>query len=120
VTTAANHEASLLRDAAFLRRQGALDSDEWVITPDGYYISMPRMITVARPRLSLEMCAIAASVFALVVSAIWMAAPAEFVWFVVIAVYSLRARLFRSGLDHVLDEACATPRRERYLSEVMQ
>ena len=79
-------------------------TDEWVITPDGYYISMPRMIIVARPRLSLEVCAIAIAVFALVVSAIWMAAPAELVWFVVVCVYSRRARLFRDGLDHVLDE----------------
>ena len=88
--------------------------DEGVITPDGYYISMPRMVTVARPRLSLEMCAIAAAVFALVVSALWMEAPAEFMWFVVICAYASRARLFRDGLDHVLDEPCATPRSERY------
>lgn len=93
-------------------------NEEGIITPDGYFISMPRMVTVARPRVSLELCAIAAAVFALVVSAMWMSAPAEFVWFVVTCAYWYRGRLFRSGLDHVLDEACATPRRERFLASV--
>ncbi len=78
------------------------------------FIAVPRMITVARPRLSLELCAIAAAVFALVVSAIWMSAPAELVWFVVTCAYGYRRRLFRSGLDHLLDEACTARPRERY------
>jgi hypothetical protein len=94
----------------------AVVNEEGIITPDGYFIAMPRMVTVARPRLSLEMCAIAAGVFALVVSAMWMAAPAELVWFVVTCAYWYRKQLFRSGFDHVLDEACSTPARERYLA----
>jgi hypothetical protein len=59
--------------------------------------SLPEVTTVASPRLSLEVIAIAAAVFALVQSLIWFA-PA-LLWGAVIGIVAMRRPLRDEGLD---------------------
>jgi hypothetical protein len=71
--------------------------------------SLPEVATVARPRLSLEVVAIAAAVFAVVQSLIWFA-PA-LLWGALIAIVAMRGALRDEGLDMVFARAKHNRRR---------
>jgi hypothetical protein len=72
---------------------------------------LPEVATVAGPRLSLEVVAIAAAVFAVVQSLTWFA-PA-LLWGALIAIVAMRGALRDEGLDMVFVRA--KPNRRRTL-----
>jgi hypothetical protein len=68
---------------------------------------LPVVATIAAPRLSLEIVAIAAGVFALVQCVLELAVPPELIWLAIIALAASRGTLRERGQDPVL----AVPRR---------
>lgn len=97
--------------------------DAFVVAADGLPIvayealtlvaHMPVATTVAPPRLSLEIVAVAAGVFALVQCLLVVALPAEVIWIAVIGLAAIRRVLPSSGGDVVLAAQWSRPRRSR-------
>ena len=65
--------------------------------------SLPSVELITAPPATLELIAIAAGVFALVVSLLWLYVPSEVMWLLVFVLTAKRRRLIEEGLDLVLE-----------------
>lgn len=75
--------------------------------------TLPRVAVTTSPLVSLEAVAIAAGVFSLVVSLLWLAMPPELIWLLVIGLAAKRRALFERGHDLMLVRPRHSPARAR-------
>ncbi len=65
--------------------------------------TLPAVELLMAPRVTLEVIAIAAAVFALVLSLLWLYVPSEAIWFLVLGLAVNRRSLRNEGLDIVFE-----------------
>lgn len=66
-------------------------------------VLIPSVELISAPRVTLELIAIAAGVFALVVTMLWLYVPSEAIWLLIFVLTAKRRRLMEHGLDLVLE-----------------